>query len=301
MKGLKLILTTLLPALFALGCSGEHKQKSLVEIYESWPMGVSMGVNTPAQRMQEAKNAGFDYVEVSLPRDRSMCAEERMAGIERFRADAEQIGITVWSVHLPYGKDWDPGETDEEARLKNVADVGALIEMAAPLKPQKFVLHASWEPVADEVREAKFEAAAHSFSALAPVANAFGAQLLVEDLPRTCLCNTAAETLRFLAAAESSIGVCFDTNHLLKEQSYEFARSLGSVIESLHVSDYDMVNERHWLMGKGVIDWEETIDAIAESGYDGVFMFEVGGYDKYSEITDTWKAMRDRLSVEQGK
>ena len=100
-----------------------------------------------------------------------------------------------------------------------------------------------------------------------------------------------------LAAVGPSSGVCFDTNHLLKEPPREFARSMGSHVKSLHVSDYDMIDERHWLMGNGVIEWEDLIAAIAESGYDGVFMFEVGGYKSYQEVTDTWTAMRERLAV----
>lgn len=274
-------------------CSG--KKKSVPECYESWPIGISMGVQTTAERMLEAKDAGFGYVEVGMPRKRDMPAQERIEGIERFRVDAERIGITVWSIHLPYGRDWDPSDTDEEARQRTVADVGAMIEMVAPLKPQKLVIHASYEPIADSLREAKFAAAVKSLNELVPYAKKIGAQLLIEDLPRTCLGNTAEEMHRLLAAVDPSVGVCFDTNHLLQETPQEFARSMGSSIKSLHVSDYDMVDERHWLMGKGVIEWEDLIAAIAEGGYDGVFMFEVGGYKAYQEVTDTWNTMRERL------
>lgn len=48
-------------------------------------------------------------------------------------------------------------------------------------------------------------------------------------------------------------------------------------------------------MGKGVIDWPVLIEAIASTGYDGVFMFEVGGYDSFRQVADTWRAMESCL------
>jgi sugar phosphate isomerase/epimerase len=44
--------------------------------------------------------------------------------------------------------------------------------------------------------------------------------------------------------------VCFDTNHLLKESSEDFARAVGPHIVTLHVSDYDGKDERHWMAGE---------------------------------------------------
>ena len=48
-------------------------------------------------------------------------------------------------------------------------------------------------------------------------------------------------------------------------------------------------------MGRGGIDWPVLIGAIAATGYDGVFMFEVGGYDSFGQVADTWRAMEQRL------
>lgn len=294
MKRLRFIFAGLLLAIVAAACSG--RKNAVLEAYESWPMGISVKIQTPAEKLVQVKEAGFDWIEVVFSRQRDMSAEERMEEIERFRADAAAAGLSVWSIHLPFGKGWDPSDTLEETRLRNVADVAAIIGMAGALKPHKLVMHASYGIIADEVREAKFQAAVKSFNELAPAAAKIGAQLLVEDLPRTCLCNTSEEMHRFLAAVDPSIGVCFDTNHLLQETPQAFARSIGSAIESLHVSDYDMVDEKHWLMGRGVIEWEDLIAAIAETGYDGVFLFEVKTYESYREVADTWEAMRERLA-----
>ena len=40
---------------------------------------------------------------------------------------------------------------------------------------------------------------------------------------------------------------------------------------TLHVSDFDGVDERHWMPGKGIVDWNDVIAALVEVGYEGPF------------------------------
>ena len=180
-------------------------------------------------------------------------------------------------------------------RTAVVEQIAWFIGAVQALGPRKMVLHPSAEPIADSLRAVHFENSVNSINALAEAARGTGAQLLVEDLPRTCLCNTSDEMLALFGRLDPSVGICFDTNHLLQETPEAFARAVGGRIASLHVSDYDAVDEKHWVMGKGVIDWPAVIGAIASTGYDGVFMFEVGGYDSFGQVADTWRAVERRL------
>ena len=41
-------------------------------------------------------------------------------------------------------------------------------------------------------------------------------------------------------------------------------------------SDYDDINERHWLPGEGKVDWTALYNALREVGYNGVWMYELG-------------------------
>jgi len=43
------------------------------------------------------------------------------------------------------------------------------------------------------------------------------------------------------------------------------------------LSDYDFVDERHWLLGTGKIDCGELISLLKGIGYQGPFMNEVRG------------------------
>ena len=109
---------------------------------------------------------------------------------------------------------------------------------------------------------------------LAEIAEKYDSEICVEVLPRQCLGNCSGELLDILTANEK-LKVCFDTNHLLKEDCTEFIAKVGSKIATLHVSDYDFVDEQHWLPGEGVIQWDTLYNALKASGYNGVWMYEV--------------------------
>jgi sugar phosphate isomerase/epimerase len=79
----------------------------------------------------------------------------------------------------------------------------------------------------------------------------------------------------YLIEDYQEVMVCFDSNHLLTETHNSFFKAVGNRIGTIHASDYDMTDERHWLPGKGVIDWPSFLTSLMNYCYDGVFMTEV--------------------------
>ena len=69
--------------------------------------------------------------------------------------------------------------------------------------------------------------------------------------------------------------VCCDVNHLFKETPQDFIRALGAKVVTTHMSDWDGIDERHWLPGEGINDWQKILAALDEVGYVGPFLFEV--------------------------
>jgi sugar phosphate isomerase/epimerase len=55
-----------------------------------------------------------------------------------------------------------------------------------------------------------------------------------------------------------------------------FAAKVGSHVVTLHVSDYDGVDERHWMAGDGIIHWKAVVTALRQANYQGPFLFEAG-------------------------
>jgi sugar phosphate isomerase/epimerase len=111
-------------------------------------------------------------------------------------------------------------------------------------------------------------------AALAGIGAREGVTVCVENLPRSCLGNTAEE-LAGIVAADSRLRVCFDVNHLMQETHAAFMERIGSLIATLHISDYDFFNERHWLPGEGKIDWKGLADGLDAIGYKDAFTYEL--------------------------
>lgn len=188
---------------------------------------------------------------------------------------SKKYGVELWSYHLPFG----PFETNDisnpDIAGQTVEYLSGLIEKGSDIGIDKYIIHPSGEPIADEDRKMRMECSKDSLFKLAEIAKACGSVLAVEDLPRTCLGRNSAE-IKELTDVHPDLGVCFDTNHLLSEKIEEFILSVGDRIITTHVSDYDFVNERHWLPGEGKINWASLIDALKKVNYQGVWLYEIG-------------------------
>ncbi len=150
-----------------------------------------------------------------------------------------------------------------------------IIRRAAAIGIDKFVVHAGGEPIDAADRPARMQHACTSLAHMADVAAQCGAVICIEDLPRTCLGHSIAE-MQTLVAADPRLRVCIDTNHVTVEPPEALIRALGDRLVTLHVSDFDFVNERHWLPGEGKIAWPRVLDALRAVDYRGVWLYEIG-------------------------
>ena len=189
---------------------------------------------------------------------------------------AKENGVELWSFHLPFQpyKKIDVSSTDSTIREYTVAYFSELIKQAAIADIKTIVIHSSGEHIEEEDRKARMNCAKKSLAELAEVAAQYGAVIAVENLPRTCLGRNSEEILELISADER-LRVCFDTNHLLEQPIKEFIEKVNSKILTIHASDYDFKNERHWLPGDGKIDWPECIATLKNVGYTGPFMYEL--------------------------
>ncbi|MBQ9785363.1 MAG: sugar phosphate isomerase/epimerase [Clostridia bacterium] len=236
-----------------------------------------IGISTKAEGLNRKNFAayrenGIGAVEVSVA-DVDYDAQD----LVQIVADARAEGILPWSFHLRF---W-PFEgyvitlPDPDARRRAVDYAAEWIRRAGAAGFRYAVIHPSGEPIADCDREAAMRASEDGLRILAQVARESGIVLAVENLPRTCLAKNSAE-LKRLISVDPDLRVCFDTNHLLCESPLAFVDALADKIVTLHVSDYDFINERHWLPGDGKQDWASLMHKLDAIGYDGVFMYETG-------------------------
>lgn len=255
------------------------------------PMGTSLGIlGQPSdKKLAEVSAAGFEYVEVVFHQFTHRKTDaECYAAAFALRNRIEKAGLKVWSCHLPFGKACDISTIDPEVRERHVAYIERMIRLAAIFHPRRLVLHPGSRPV-DETKLAERErCAANSICRLSLAAREIGAVLCIENMPHSIGC-TSAEMLRLIGDCPEAM-VCFDTNHLLRESHADFIDALGDRIATIHMSDYDGVDERHWLPGKGTIDWPDLRARLRRAGYEGVYMFEVrNGQATCSELAEAYK------------
>lgn len=257
-------------------------------------VGASTSCMSP-EEMAQAARAGVAYVEVGIS-GRGTEAEIRQKALHARRM-AHEAGLKVWSCHLPFSRTMDISVLDDSARRANVAYLSRMIALCGEVGAQKVVLHPSSEPIADGEREQRIRNSISSIGELRLAAARIGAELCIEDLPRTCLGRNSAELLR-LVAPYPDVKICFDTNHLLTEDPLHFVAACGERIATVHVSDYDGVDERHWLPGKGVVDWPALHGALVEAGYKGPFLYELKrGEGSFDEMVSIYEKLRDGASA----
>lgn len=213
--------------------------------------------------------AGIKLMEVSPDSDEYADLDYESIGLW-----AKKYGITLWSFHFQFMPFEDIDISVPSLAEKSVEALKDQMTKANKIGIKLFVIHPSGEPIEESDRRVRIECSKNSLKELAEYADSIGCVIAVEDLPRTCLGRDSADVLE-LISAHKSLRVCFDTNHLLKEDIIEFVKKTGDKIVTIHASDYDYINERHWLPGEGKIDWQALISALKEVGYDGPWLYEL--------------------------
>ncbi len=206
---------------------------------------------------------------------------------KQISALAASCGLPITSVHLPFGPTelLDPASLDADVRRNTVQKQSELLRSAGDAGIGIAVLHPSREPYEDEERAERMKVACDVISKLTDVATECGITLALENLPRTCLGRTSEE-MRYFLDNIPHLRACFDTNHSLMEDNAHFIRELGDKIITLHVSDYDFVDERHLLPGEGKNDWKAIVAALEEVGYEGRFLYELKDETQYPLLAE---------------
>lgn len=232
----------------------------------------SCGFKLNEENFKALNKSKISAVEISMPSE-----EYKDIDYKELKKLSALYEVELWSYHLPFHPfvEIDISAADKTVRENTISYFSELIKQGSNIGIDKFIIHTSKEPIQEEQRDECLKYAMQSLDTLAEIAAVSGAFIAVEDLPRTCLGNTTEEICE-LISANDKLRVCFDTNHLLLGDNIGFMRKLGRKIITVHISDYDFVNERHWLPGEGKIDWNEMINVFREIGYSGVWMYEIG-------------------------
>ena len=237
-------------------------------------LGVASGffADFTKEKWQSAVKAGLTEVEFGLwgfqpDNDTFGNSDEKCALIK-------ESGVNVSSCHLPFGGIFDISVLEETKCANAVIYAKKSLDWIASKNIGIAVIHASAEPVADYDRSVRLTKASENIKELGIYAKERNVILAVENLPRTCLGNCANDML-VLTDNGKSASICFDVNHLLIESHKDFYEKVAPYVVTTHLSDYDRIDERHWLPGDGCINWTELTWLFEKNNYTGRYIFEI--------------------------
>ena len=232
----------------------------------------SCGFLLTEENFRALNESKIDVIEISMRSDMYASIDYK-----ELKSLSQRYEVGLWSYHLPFVpfSEIDISSLDRELRENAIRLYTKMIENASDIGIDKFIVHPSGEPIAPEERADRMQYSMQTLDTLAEIAHRCGAVIAVEDLPRTCIGNNSDEIGK-LIGVNDKLHVCFDTNHLLGEDNIHFIKKLGDKIITVHISDYDFVDERHWLPGEGKLDWNKMYAAFKEIGYKGAWLYEIG-------------------------
>ncbi|MBQ6018645.1 MAG: sugar phosphate isomerase/epimerase [Clostridia bacterium] len=261
---------------------------------KSWPLALSVGPGAMNARTLDAlARVGINQIELSsgdiAPFYDALDFPHQAAHIVSL---ARERGVEISSLHLPFSpfSEIDPASFEPEVRRFVVEKQSELLRACGGAGIGLAVIHPSGEPYPETERADRLDAAVDTIGRLCGVAAESGVTLCLENLPRTCLCRASDEMLRFLRDIPA-LRVVFDTNHSLTEDNAHYIRAVGEKIVTLHVSDYDFIDEKHWLPLEGKNDWEAILSALEEVGYAGRFLYELRSGYTYEQIAENYRRL----------
>jgi sugar phosphate isomerase/epimerase len=236
-------------------------------------LGIASGffAEPAKEKWQSAVKAGLTEAELGLHEFSRDDMLERAGGKYKLLAES---GVSVSSCHLPFGGFWDISSLDETQCSDAVNQVKNILDWIKSKNIGIAIIHPSAEPIENNERAKRLEKSIKNIKELGEYAKERNIILAVENLPRTCLGNCADEML-VLTDSGKNTSICFDVNHLLIETHKEFYEKIAPYVVTTHLSDYDRINERHWLPGDGCIDWAELAGLFEKHDYAGRYIFEI--------------------------
>ena len=263
-----------------------------------WGMSVCCFEDVSRETMEMLADVGASVLEISLK-------PSNLARLDFAQAakDAAASGIVLWSLHLPFYPNTvvNPASLDAGVRENTLKTHGEYIKKAAAAGVSVAVVHPSNGPIDD--RDASMCYAKEVLAELADTAAHAGITLAVENMTRTGLGCRSCELLDLLSA-DDRLRVCFDSNHPLLENPCDYFHAVAERVVTLHLSDYDGLNERHWLPGTGIIDWKRLVTELEAANYAGPWMYEIDLVENenlshppiaLSQVRDNRDALTSRL------
>lgn len=227
--------------------------------------------------------AGFEQAEV-FGQEPHLAVPPKGRALREFGERLRERGLGA-TVHAPLTTNV-LGAPDEQWRREKVYVLGEFLRFSGAIEARAMVVHPIPNPifVADPEDPAlpglMGPAVRRSLDDLGPIAERAGVPILLENLPYDCdypLLNMAELRPLVDEYPPAQVGLIIDTGHavLTGLDPADEIRIAGERLLGTHLQDTDGLDDRHWLPGTGVIDWDAVREALVQVEYRGAWTFEM--------------------------
>ncbi len=238
-----------------------------------------------AETMQEAKELGFEAIELAIASKGVLTEKTTQAECEEIAATAQKIGIDISSVAS--GESWgcSPTANDAETRIKIIDFTSKALQVTKWLGTDAYLfvpgaVNVFFLPDAEVIPyDFCYQRAIEAIKELLPAAEETGVALCIENVWNKFLLSPL-EMRDFIDNFNSQmIGAYFDVgNVLLTGYPDHWIRILGKRIKRVHVKDFKLsvgTAEGFVDLLEGDVDFEAVKKALADVGYDSYVTAEL--------------------------
>jgi L-ribulose-5-phosphate 3-epimerase len=267
-----------------------------------WCLEGGLGGTKPIfEALQEAKDLGFDAIELAIASSGVLTPEATQSECKKIADHAKEIGIEISS--LASGESWtsSPTASSPDVRKKIITFTQKALQIANWLGLDAYLyvpgaVDIFFNPGAEVVPyDVCYARAQESIKALIPTAETLGVTLCIENVWNKFLLSPL-EMRDFIDSFGSKrVASYFDVgNILLTGYPEHWIKILGSRIQRVHIKDYKMSAGSaagFCDLLEGDVNFEAVKKALAEIHYDGYVTAEVFS-DAQGGVQKTTRAMK---------
>lgn len=182
------------------------------------------------------------------------------AKITRLSRFLKSQGITVYSVHAPFGEEADLSAPDKDKRRRAVVSHKKIIKRIKEFGCGILVIHPG-EEAEEERLSSRFGLFSNNLGEILPLAEENKITLALENMPPGFVGSSSRELRHIIEGFNSShLRICFDTGHsyLQKSLRSDFD-TLKPYILTFHIHDNDGLRDLHLQPPYGTIPWKNFI------------------------------------------
>lgn len=269
----------------------------------------SFAEGTLREKMQLAKDAGFDGIELSLDETGEVSLQSTEADLLNVKAMAKEIGLELYSIASGLYWTYNYTSESEENREKAISITRKQLEAAKILGCDTILVvpgavEVAFDPGEIVEYDVAYERAQSALKSLAPYAETLGVSIGVENVWNRFLLSPI-ETARFIDEIGSDfVGSYFDVgNVMFMGYPEHWVKILNSRIKKVHFKDFRRETGNGNLSGfvdllAGDVNWPEVMNSLKSIGYDGWVSAEmIPPYTHYPNtiIYNTSNAMNEIL------